>query len=171
MRYFTRDNYHKICAVEGCEKEFTSNARNALYCPAHSLRTRRVAATKAKALVRSEHIEQVQFIQWCNLQSAKYPELELIYAIPNGGARHVATAVKLKQEGVKKGILDLCLPVARGKYYSLYIEMKKESGGIVSPEQKWWIDRLTKQGFLVVVAKGMEQAKQFTLDYLNLSPK
>lgn len=35
---------------------------------------------------RSEASEQILLMQWCNLQKFKYPELELIFHIPNGGS-------------------------------------------------------------------------------------
>ena len=57
--------------------------------------------------------------------SGKYPELELMYAIPNGGKRHIHTAVVLKQTGVKSGVPDIFLPVRRGKH-GLFIEMKRK---------------------------------------------
>jgi hypothetical protein len=35
---------------------------------------------------------------------------------------------KLKAEGVRAGVADLCLPAARRGYHGLYIEMKSEEG-------------------------------------------
>ena len=54
--------------------------------------------------------------------------MKLLHHIPNGGNRDVVEARHLKQQGVKKGVPDLHLPVARGSYHSLYIEMKAETG-------------------------------------------
>ena len=45
----------------------------------------------------------------------RYPDVfELIYHVPNGGHRHKKVAEKLKDQGVKAGIPDLVLPMARG---------------------------------------------------------
>jgi len=96
-------------------------------------------------------------MQWATLQSGAFPELELLYAIPNGGHRNKATAGKLKAEGVKSGVPDLHLPIARGGYHSLYVEMKKppEGGkGRLSPTQIWWRDRLIDEGHAVVTCHG-----------------
>ena len=71
-----------------------------------------------------EHDEQVTVIEWADTHSKKFPELAWLFAIPNGGHRSKAQAGKLKAEGVRKGVADLCLPVARHGYNALYIEMK-----------------------------------------------
>jgi len=69
---------------------------------------------------------------------------------------------------VKSGLPDLCLPVPRGKYHGLYIELKKEHGGIVSKNQREWLDNLTRQGYCSVVCHGWEDAKNTIEEYLNL---
>lgn len=38
--------------------------------------------------------------------------------------RDKATAVALKRQGVKAGVPDICLPVARNGYHGLHIELK-----------------------------------------------
>ena len=113
-----------------------------------------------------EHQEQVVFMQWCQLQAKKYPELDLMFAIPNGGQRFATTAAKLKKEGVKAGIPDLHLPVARGGYHSLFIEMKVKPNH-ATPKQKAMMQRLTQAGNLCVVCYGAKEAIEATLNYLQ----
>lgn len=110
--------------------------------------------------------EQQNLFKWA--ESSGIPELEFLFAIPNGGFRNKATAGRLKAEGVKPGVPDICLPIARGRYCSLYIEMKRISGGAVSLEQKAWINRLNDLGHYAVVAKGWIQAKGTIDKYLKL---
>lgn len=74
--------------------------------------------------MRKESIEQEIVIKWCEIQSCKYKELELIHHCPNGGKRNCNEAAALKRQGVKPGVPDLNLPVARNGYHGLYIEMK-----------------------------------------------
>ena len=105
----------------------------------------------------SEHQEQKTLMQMCKLHEKKYPGLELIHAIPNGGHRHVAVAAKLKAEGVKAGVPDIFLPVPRGKAHGLYVELKAK-GGSVTPEQRKMLGALEKQGYACVVAYGWEGA-------------
>jgi len=114
----------------------------------------------------NEHQEQVNFIQWCNRNIKKYPELKLIFAIPNGGHRHKAVASKLKLEGVKAGVPDLLFPVSRHNKHGLFIEMKSIKGQI-SFTQKEWIINLQKQNYKVVVAYGHKEAQHFILQYLS----
>ena len=75
-----------------------------------------------------ERAEQIALFTWAAWQSSKYPELKLMFAIPNGGSRHPIEAVNLKTSGVKAGGPDIFLPVARGEYKCLWVEMKSEKG-------------------------------------------
>jgi hypothetical protein len=114
----------------------------------------------------SEHDEQVAFINWCKLNEARYPGLDLIFAIPNGGKRHPVTAMKLKAEGVRPGVPDLCLPVARG-YHGLYIEMKDKHRP-TTLDQKKIISRLIAEGYRVEVCYSCDEAIMVAEDYLAL---
>ena len=105
----------------------------------------------------TEHQEQAALMQMCRLHEKKYPGLELIHAIPNGGQRHIAVAAKLKAEGVKAGIPDIFLPVPRGNAHGLYVELKAK-GGKVSDAQRDMLAALSKQGYACLVAYGWEQA-------------
>lgn len=113
-----------------------------------------------------EHQEQSALIRWAALQSKVMPELKLLFAIPNGGHRHIVTAVKLKAEGQKAGVPDLMLPVARNGYNGLFIEMKKAKGGTVSAAQKQWHNDLIEQTYKVDVCHGWDQAKAVLTEYL-----
>lgn len=111
--------------------------------------------------------EQRALFAWAELQSCKYPELALMYHIPNGGKRDAKEAAMLKAEGVKSGVPDICLPVARGGYHGLYIELKRKHGGRTSAVQEEWIERLSAQGYAVYVCRGWEVAKDLILKYLK----
>ena len=126
-----------------------------------------IALAEEKKKRRSpEHDEQVALFRWADMQIGIIPELDLLYAIPNGGARHKAVAGKMKAEGQRKGVPDIHLPVARGRYHSLYIEMKAP-GGRVKPEQLEWHTKLQAQGNLVEVHRSWERARDAILYYLN----
>lgn len=90
---------------------------------------------KNKMPVPTEAQEQMTLFSWAAMQSGKYPELNLLYHVPNDGSRHKAEAGRLRAEGVKAGVPDLCLPVARGQYHGLYIELKRQRGGRTSDHQ------------------------------------
>lgn len=114
-----------------------------------------------------EDAEQRIIFQWAAMETAARPELGLLYAIPNGGKRAIKTAIALKAQGVKSGVPDMCLPVAREGYHGLYIELKRQKGGTVSETQKSWITALEGQGYKAVVCKGAEDAIRTIKEYLN----
>lgn len=114
----------------------------------------------------SESIEQINLFRWATLQECIYPELELMYHIPNGGKRNKSTAKRLKMEGVKAGVPDICLPVSRGKFHGLYIELKA-GNNTTSYKQDEWLEKLSKQGYYTAVSYGWEEASKVITDYLT----
>lgn len=72
----------------------------------------------------SEHAHQVAIFVWAALHFERWPELRLMFAIPNGGERNIIVASNLKAEGVKAGTPDIFLPVPRGQWHGLFIELK-----------------------------------------------
>jgi hypothetical protein len=94
----------------------------------------------------------------------------MLYAVPNGGKRDKATAAKLKAEGVKAGVPDVFLPVARGGYHGFYIEMKVGKNK-TSPEQNAWLEALKAEGYLVDVSYGWEEAAHKIARYLGHEPE
>lgn len=114
----------------------------------------------------SEHQAQSALFKTVKMHEAHRPELALLFAIPNGGHRNKLTAVKLKQEGVKAGVLDTCLPVARGGWHGAFIELKVGSNK-PTPEQKEWIKNLMEQGYYCAVHWDWSQAFQCLIDYLD----
>lgn len=115
----------------------------------------------------SEHAEQVALMRWATLMERRFPELALLHAVPNGGARDVRTGFRLKREGVKRGVPDICLPVARGPWHGLYLELKRRDGGTLSEAQEWWLTHLQEQRYYAVVARGWEHAASLLVDYLE----
>jgi hypothetical protein len=115
----------------------------------------------------TEEQEQAAVFEWVTLMRYQYPELDLCFHIPNGGWRSKPEAVRFKRIGVKPGVPDLFLPVARGGYHGLFIEMKKRKNGRVTEEQAAWIDALTKQMYRAVVCYGSEEACDVIFKYLT----
>ena len=105
-----------------------------------------------------EDREQAAVIQWAEYESGRLPGVNLIYAIPNGGSRNKIEAANLKRTGVKPGVPDLFLPVARRGCHGLYIEMKRREGGRLSENQRVWLKRLHEQGYAAVVCHGFDEA-------------
>ena len=115
---------------------------------------------------QKEHCEQVALFQWAETVRRKYPELRWMFAIPNGGARHIAVAIKLKAEGVKAGVPDIFLPVARSDWNGLFIEMKSGKNK-PSDRQIDWKNALTIAGYKSIICYGWEDAKGQIEYYLD----
>jgi hypothetical protein len=115
--------------------------------------------------IPTEHEEQKNVVQWFDLQ---YPAIKgRLFAIPNGSNKSKAAASKFKAEGLRPGVPDLMLPVARGGFHGLFVEMKRVKNSKLSTEQNEWLDFLANQGYMVVVCKGFEPAKNTIESYLN----
>ena len=108
--------------------------------------------------MQHEAIEQTKLFNWITFARAAIPELDMLYHIPNGGYRNKREAANLKRQGVRAGVPDLCLPVARGNYHGLYIELKYGTN-TVTENQREWLNRLQAQGYAVAICYGWEQAK------------
>lgn len=101
--------------------------------------------------IPTEHEEQREFVRWFR---QTYSGVR-IFAIPNGGARSPSVAGRLKAEGVSKGVPDLYIPAWR-----TWVEMKRQKGGAVLPEQKDWHQYLENIGDCVILANGCAAAQQ-----------
>jgi hypothetical protein len=104
---------------------------------------------------------------------ARMPEVaDLIFHVPNGGHRVKAVAAKLKAQGVKAGIPDLVLPMARGGFFGLYIEFKATppNDAAISSSQHERIRKLNDQGYLAVVCRGHFDTMEQIRAYLRLTP-
>ena len=117
--------------------------------------------------VAKEAQEQTMLFEWARLSITKYPELELLFAIPNGGSRNLIEAAHLKAQGVKPGVPDICLPVPSVRYTALYIELKRRKGGVVSDAQRGWIAALNRVGCRAVVCHGWDEAREEIERYLG----
>ena len=70
----------------------------------------------------TEAQHQAMVMKWSQQPEirSRWPELALLYHIPNGGTRDAIEGRHLKQQGVKRGVPDLCLPVARENYHAVH---------------------------------------------------
>lgn len=118
-------------------------------------------------MIQYEQYDQINVISWAKLHEWKWPELKLLMHIPNGGKRDVRTAAMLKASGVKPGVPDLFLPVPRGKYHGLWIELKHGKNK-PSELQKQWLTDLQRMGYYAVVAVGFDHAVEHLERYMDL---
>jgi hypothetical protein len=106
----------------------------------------------------SEAQEQAAVVRWLTWHGI------LFCAVPNGGKRHIVTAKRLAAEGVRPGVPDLLIfdpvpcPARSGASVGVALEMKRQRGGRLSPEQKVWMAALEVRGWSVCVACGADAA-------------
>lgn len=120
-----------------------------------------------KYALRSEDTEQINIISWAGWQRNVYPELRLLHHCPNGGSRNKAEAVKMKQMGTMAGVPDLHLPVPKGVYSGLYIELKYDKGR-VEESQREFMKMAASYGNYCVVCYGAEEAIGILKEYCGL---
>ena len=111
--------------------------------------------------------EQKKLFHWADFMKTEYPELDMMFHIPNGGSRNKLEAANLKKQGVRAGVPDICLPVARGGYHGLFIELKFGKNKTTANQDKW-LAKLNEKGYAVAVCYGCKKAQDKILKYLNL---
>ena len=117
-----------------------------------------------------EATEQALLFQWAALNAGRMPDLALMFHVPNGGTRNEIEAAHFKQQGVKPGVFDICIPAARGKFHGMFIEMKANRGR-VSDDQKEWLTLLNNRGYHAVVCYGFEDARLEIETYISATTK
>lgn len=126
---------------------------------------------------------QAAVVAWAELMVARWPELAALHAVQNwAGVKNAREGAQRKREGVKAGVPDLHLPVARGGYFGLYIEMKRVAVRVnktkaptqvrtrTTSEQDEWHARLSDLGHYVKVCWTAEEAQTVLEQYLTLPP-
>lgn len=110
----------------------------------------------------SEHDLQRSYFDWARL----HPEARRAYAIPNAAKRSPRLAAYMIAEGLRKGVLDIHLPLPRGGCAGLWIEMKAGKN-TMTPEQAQEAQRLADDGYAVYVCWDSVDAIEVTQEYIK----
>jgi hypothetical protein len=113
---------------------------------------------------KSEHLLQVEVFRQIAVLSHEFPELDELFAVPNGGIRDMRTATGLRAEGVKAGVADLCLPEPRHGFHGAWLELKKAKGTIKRQQWDWLLAR-HRGGYFVRIANCPAVAARLLYDY------
>lgn len=116
-----------------------------------------------------EESEQIALFEWASW----YPFIiKKLIAIPNGGYRNKREAARLKAAGVKAGVSDIFFAQPVLSYSGLWIELKapKPHDAKITAEQRIWLERMVKAGYVAGIAYGWVQASQYIDDYLAPVP-
>jgi len=124
----------------------------------------------SRAVHATEGQEQAALFGFLTRIESRLPVVRWAFHVPNGGARHVATARRLKREGVKRGVPDIWLPVRREPFVGFVCELKVK-GGRTSQEQHAWLAHLETQGWCAAICWGWQAAARELLRYLGERPE
>ena len=103
-------------------------------------------------MIPLETNEQQTVVQYLELKGLKFS------AIPNSTyTKSIKQKIKNRDEGLRSGLPDLLIVLPKKL---LFIEMKREKGGVVSKFQQEWIDALNNINNSVeaVVCRGCDEA-------------
>jgi hypothetical protein len=120
----------------------------------------------------SEATEQMALIEFATRFQERIPELAWLFHPANGEKRDKATAARLRMMGVKRGVPDLWLPVARYDAArnvaknGLVIELKFGKNK-QTPEQTAWLGFLARQGWEVHTCYDWTAAARALVAYLG----
>jgi hypothetical protein len=90
----------------------------------------------------------------------------LWYHCPNGGKRNRSEAIRLKREGVKRGVPDVCLCVARKGYHGFYLELKVDYNKPTEDQEKF-LQRLEANGYKTEWTRSLDEALEMIDEYLT----
>lgn len=114
-----------------------------------------------------EAARQAAVIAWWDLHHREYgvPK-EMLWHTPNGGKRNIIEAARLKKQGVRAGVPDLCLAEPSHGKHGLYIEMKTPTG-VLTDAQSIMLCDLTARGYETCVCRSADAAISAIKNYLR----
>lgn len=133
-----------------------------------------------------EEKEQKYLMDWARKQRVYGDDVlsgafisDYLYAVPNGGSRgfrvddrgrrYSVEGQKLEAMGLKAGVSDLVLPLARCGFHQLFIELKREFSAFpnaseakaaASDAQLYWIEKMKRAGNAAVICYGWAEAQE-----------
>ena len=132
-------------------------------------RVLRLTAPSPDNIARPERVEQAAVFTWAGHAMRQWPELRLLFAVPNGGYRLPREASMLVAQGVRSGVPDMLLAVARGGFMALAIEMKTK-GKKPTDLQQAWLTALAEQGWKTEVCYSATEAIEVLRAYMQAAP-
>jgi hypothetical protein len=114
--------------------------------------------------------EQVALFERVAYAVKSCPDLQMLFHVPNGaGYLSPGMARRFKAMGVQSGVPDICMPVPKGGFVGLWVELKRKDAcpSDTSQAQHGWHRALRGYGYRVEVCKGWEAAWAVIMDYLG----
>lgn len=139
-----------------------------VHLPSRTVTRRKPVKRRRAQSAGSEHDEAAMFWRMVMFYENDYPELRMLFAVPNGGARSKAAGGKLKAEGVRPGVSDYIALVPRNGFHGLVLELKTAKG-VVSKEQSAFIAAARIAGYRAEVARGWSEAWDVVSSYVGIN--
>lgn len=109
----------------------------------------------------SEADEQKAVVTYCDTRGIP------IFHIPNEAKRSIRTAAHLKAMGMRAGVPDLFVPIAKGRYHGLFIEMKVKPNKLTQAQFDWLLE-LERRGYCAKCCYGAASAVELIKRYMEL---
>lgn len=154
----------------------------ALFMWANMARTFGLQAANCKPAYSTAGLAQA----WLTEHNDRLPQLQWLHAVKNQGHGDAIRGARSAAEGVKAGVFDTFLPVARSwqwgsqppfqigqdnplqcQYNGLYIELKRPGKHKASAEQETFQRDMRAAGYAAEICVGWEAARDCILKYLG----
>lgn len=121
------------------------------------------AKDKNDNTVLTEYEEQKAFIKYLRDNKIKCASSGNGYALDT--KNNVNYMAKLKATGLSVGFPDVQVFIGQGQ--TIFVEMKRKKGSVVSEKQKEWIDWLNNNGYIALISYGADEAIKFVKEKIN----
>lgn len=109
---------------------------------------------------------QISCFELIEVLRGQHPILEWVVHVPNGGKRPRGAAGRLKAMGVKKGVLDVILPLPYNGWSGWAIELKVGKNR-TTEEQDNWLAALEAAGYYTAVCYSLEEFERHLILFLR----
>jgi nitroreductase len=117
--------------------------------------------------VKPEQIAQCQMMDWIR----SIPDVEpYVFHIGNERQTSPQQGRLLKRMGVRAGVSDLFIGIAKGKWHGMFLELKVGNNKPTKAQEQFMLD-FASQGYYCVWCQGFDEARVLISEYLRLSPE
>lgn len=139
-----------------------------------AMRSDAASATVKRKHTDHEGTEQKHLLSWMKVNNNPVIRsmAEVVYHVPNGGTRNGREAANLKEQGTRAGVSDLVIPMARGGYFGLYLELKATPphNSMLAESQQGWLLKVHRNGYAAALAVGKAEAQEIIDRYASMPP-
>ena len=116
-------------------------------------------------VIPKEKLEGQKLTAWAR---QNYLIKKLFFKINNEGSKNSLDGWQNQLEGVLAGVSVYFLPLPKGKYHGLFLELKRTKGGKVSALQVEWVKLMRENGYAAGICYGADHAIEVIERYLKI---